>query len=83
MILDEALAMREALSDVKEGEVVVLFYDEMPYAEKMILELGAKPLDTFESMKLFSEQIRPMERRPLNVHIEKAKQQNAQVELAR
>ncbi len=48
IILDEREAMHRALSEIEDGEIVVMFYDEMQPAIGMLEELGAVPFDTFE-----------------------------------
>jgi hypothetical protein len=75
VVLDETAAMRTALLEAGDGEIVVLFYDDLPLAQKVLAEFGAEPLDSFEAMKLFSPDARPAAR--------KVMRPDAQVELAR
>lgn len=55
VILNEFEAMRKALSEIHDGEIVVVFYDEKEAAMSVLNEFGAEPLDSFESLRLYSD----------------------------
>lgn len=83
VILDEIEAMRTACAEVKEGEIVVIFYDELQIALKVLNEMGAKPLDGFEGLKLFNKQIQPLlEFKPDLASREPAMRANEHIEVA-
>jgi len=84
VILDEFEAMRVALKSVNEGEIVVIFYDELTAALKILNEMGAQPLDSFESLKLYSSEIRPLDRKAsLPPQTAPPLRRNGQIEIAR
>lgn len=81
VILDEQEAMKTALSEIRDHEICVIFYDDLTLAQRILSEMGAQPLTSAESMRLFSDELRPLELKPAKVP--RNVREDGQVEFAR
>ena len=61
MILDERTAMREALAAIGDHEICVIFYDDLTLAHEVLEQMGAEPLTSLETLRLFSDELPPAE----------------------
>jgi cyanophycin synthetase len=52
VVPDEAQALQEAVNDMKDGEVIVWFFEKLAAAETILERLGARPIEATELARL-------------------------------
>jgi cyanophycin synthetase len=55
IVLDEITALRAEIADLQDGQVIVVFYDELEPVMKLLEDVGATPVSTIEESRVVVE----------------------------